>query len=225
MRPQQSARQHLWYDLDMARLDDEQLVLLVQECGYIPARDELIARCSGLKDRLIHRRATRSGLQEADRMDAQQDAVLWILEAIREYNTGQHVMPRGCRFRTFLCQVLLARFIDFLRRQHRRQARLRLGGYTFGALSSPPAPQRDGSSAAPESCGGEPQRGIERDELMARLHQELDRLGGRARELWDLLSGGMRLREVAAVLDVSYDAAKRQRRKLIDHLSACLDEE
>src|SRR5262249_35256397 len=119
MPPHQSARQHLWYDLDMARLDDEQLVLLVQECGYVPARDELIARCNGLKDRLIHRQATRSGLQEADRMDAQQDAVLWILEAIREYNTGQHVMPRGCRFRTFLCQVLLARFIDFLRRQHR----------------------------------------------------------------------------------------------------------
>jgi RNA polymerase sigma factor (sigma-70 family) len=223
MRPQQSARQHLWYDLDMARLDDEQLVLLVQECGYVPARDELIARCNGLKDLLIHRRATRSGLQEADRMDAQQDAVLWILEAIREYNTGQHVMPRGCRFRTFLYQVLLARFIDFLRRR-RRQGRLRVGGYTFGSLSSPPAPQRDGSSAGPESWGGDPQRGMERDELMARLDQELDRLGGRARELWDLMVRGMRLREIAAVLDLSYDAAKRLRRKLIGHLSVCLDE-
>jgi RNA polymerase sigma factor (sigma-70 family) len=206
----------------MESLEDEQLVVLVQECGYVPARDELISRCNGLKDRLIHRRAARSGLQEADRMDAQQDAVLWILEAIREYNTDQHVTPRGCRFRTFLYHVLLSRFIDLLRRQGRRQARLRLGGYTFGSLSSPPAPRRDGSPAGPESRGGEPQRGVERDELIARLHQELDRLGGLARELWDLLTRGRRLREIAAALGLSYDAAKRLRRKLLAHLRACL---
>jgi RNA polymerase sigma factor (sigma-70 family) len=225
VRPHQSARQHLWYDLDMAGLEDEQLVVLVQECGSVPARDELISRCNDLKDWLILRRAARSGLQEADRMDAQQDAVLWTLEAIREYNTGQQVMPRGCRFRSFLYHVLLARFIDLLRRQRRRQARLRLGGDAFGSLSSPPAPQRDGSPAGPGSWGGEPQRGMERDELMARLQQELDRLGGRARALWDLLVRGMRLREIAATLDLSYDAAKRQRRKLIAHLRACLGEE
>ena len=158
-------------------------------------------------------------------MDAQQDAVLWILEAIREYNTGQRAMPRGCRFRTFLYRVLLSRFIDLLRRKRRRQARLRLGGDAFGSLRSPPAPQRDGSPAGPGSWGGEPQRGMERDELMARLQQELDRLGGRARALWDLLMRGMRLREIAATLDLSYDAVKRQRRKLIAHLRACLGEE
>jgi RNA polymerase sigma factor (sigma-70 family) len=208
----------------MTGLEDEQLVVLVQECGYVPARDELISRCNGLKDRVIHRRAARSGLQEADRMDAQQDGVLWILEAIREYNTGQQVRPRGCRFRTFLYHVLLSRFIDLLRRQRRRQARLRLGGYTFGSVNAPAAPQRAGSLAGAESWGGEPQRGLERDELLARLDQELDRLGGLARQLWDLLLRGMRLREIAAALDLSYDAAKRQRRKLIAHLSACLGE-
>jgi DNA-directed RNA polymerase specialized sigma24 family protein len=142
----------------MAGLEDEQLVVLVQECGYVPARDELISRCNGLKDRLIRRRAARSGLQEADRMDAQQDAVLWILEAVREYNSGRQFMPRGCRFRTFLYRVLLSRFIDSLRRQRRRQARLRLGGDAFGSPSSPP-PQRDGSREGPESCGGGPLQG------------------------------------------------------------------
>jgi RNA polymerase sigma factor (sigma-70 family) len=209
----------------MAGLEDEQLVVLAQECGYVPARDELISRCNGLKDRLIHRRAARSGLQDADRMDAQQDAVLWILEAIRKYNTGQQVMPGGCRFRTFLYRVLLSRFIDLLRRQRRRQARLRLGGYTFGPLSSPPASERDFSPTGTKGRGGEPQLGMERDELMGRLHQELDRLGGRARELWDLQVRGMRLREIAAALNLSYDAAKRQRRELIAHLRACLGEE
>jgi RNA polymerase sigma factor (sigma-70 family) len=224
VRLPQSAQQHPRYDLDITGLEDEQLVVLVQECGYVPARDELISRYNDLKDRLIHRRAARSGLQEADRMDVQQDAVLWILEAIRDYNTEQQILPRGCRFRTFFYHVFLLRFIDFLRCQRRRQARLWLAGYMFGSLSASPAPQRDGKSAGPEGSGGEPQRGMERNELMARLHKELDRLGGRARQLWDLSVRGMRLREIAAVLDVSYDAAKRQRRKVIAHLRACLGE-
>jgi RNA polymerase sigma factor (sigma-70 family) len=225
MRLYESTQQHPCFDLDMTGLEDEQLVVLVQECAYVPARDELISRCNSLKDRFIHRRAARNGLQEADRIDAQQDAVLWILEAIREYNTGQQFLSRGCRFRTFLYHVLLSRFIDLLRRLRRRQARLRLGGYTFGSLCSLPAPQREGKSAGPESWSGEPQRGLERDELMVRLHQELDRLGGRARELWDLLVRGMRLREIAAALNLSYDAAKRQRRKLVAHLRTNLGKE
>jgi RNA polymerase sigma factor (sigma-70 family) len=218
VRPRLSAPQPRRYDLDLAGLEDEQLVVLAQECGYVPARDELIARCHGLKDRLIHRWASRSGLQEADRMDAQQNGVLWILEAIRAYR------PRGCRFRTFLYRVLLSRFIDSLRRRRRREARLQLGACAFAGLPSPPAPPH-GSPAGANGCGGAPQLGMEQDELMARLRQELDRLGGLARELWRLLVRGVRLREIAAALGLSYDAAKRQRRKLIAHLRACLVKE
>jgi RNA polymerase sigma factor (sigma-70 family) len=210
----------------MAGLQDEQLVALVQECGCVPARDELITRYSSLKNWLIHRRAAQSGLQDADRMDAQQDAVLWILEAIRAYDTGQQFTPRGCHFRSFLYHVLLLRFTDLLRRRGRRQARLRIGGYTFGSLSLPSASQRNHAPAStPETWDGDPERGMERKELMARVEKELDRLGGRARQLWDLLMGGMRLRQIAAALDLSYDAVKRQRRKLIAHLRACLDED
>jgi RNA polymerase sigma factor (sigma-70 family) len=205
--------QHAQYAPDITGLDDEQLVGLVQNYGYAPARDELIVRCTCLKDRLIQWWAARCGLQEADRMDAQQDAVLWILEAIREYNTGQWVLPRSCSFRGFLYHVLCSRFIDLLRRQRRRQAR-------FASLTSYPAPRHNGSTA-----GGEPQLGVERDEMMARLDQELDRLGGLVRELWDLLERGIRLREIATTLNLSYDAAKRQRRKLIAHLRACLFKE
>jgi DNA-binding CsgD family transcriptional regulator len=46
-----------------------------------------------------------------------------------------------------------------------------------------------------------------------------------ARELWDLLVRGMRLREIAAALGLSYDAAKRQRRRLIAHLKSRLSVE
>jgi RNA polymerase sigma factor (sigma-70 family) len=155
-------------------------------------------------------------------MDAQQDGVLWILEAIHSYDTRELGVFRGCHFRTFLYHVLQSRFIDVLRRQRRRQALFRLGGYMSTWLSEPFAPQRDGSSVRSVSRDPEPDRGVERDEWTARLHQELDRIGGRARELWDLLVTGMRLREIAGTLDLSYDAAKRQRRKLIAHLRTWL---
>jgi len=213
------------YDLDLAKLEDEQLVVLAQECGYVPARDELICRCNRLKDRLIGRHATYRGLQQADRMDAQQDAVLWIMEAIRQYRTDEHVKPRGCRFRTFLYRVLLSRFADSLRSRRRRQARLRLGGYTFFWPDQPPTPQHHGSPAGPEGGGGDPQRGMEQDELMTRLRQELERLGDLARELWDLLVRGMRLRDIALTLELSYDAVKRHRRALLARLKACLGKE
>jgi len=219
-----SAWHHPRYDLDLARLEDEVLVVLAQECGYVPARDELICRCNHLKDRLIGRHAARSGLQQADRMDVQQDGVLWIMEAIRQYKTEQQVRPPGCRFRTFLYRVLVSRFIDSLR-SRRRSCRLRLGGYTFSWLTSPPASQHNGSLAGPARCDSDPPRGMEQDELMARLRQEVDRLGGLARKLWDLLVTGVGLREVALTLNLSYDVVKRQRRKLLAHLRACLGAE
>jgi hypothetical protein len=116
------------YDLDMTRLEDEQLVVLAGECGHRPARDELIRRSLPLAGRLIRRHASHSGLQEADHQDARQDAVLWIVEAIRRYRAEEHVKPRGCRFRSFLHRVVRARFIDLLRHRSRLRSRFPLTG-------------------------------------------------------------------------------------------------
>jgi RNA polymerase sigma factor (sigma-70 family) len=223
--PRPSALPLRRYDLDLAVLEDEQLVVLAQECGYVPARDELICRCNCLKDRLIRRHAAHRGLQQADQMDAQQDAVLWIMEAIQQYRTDEQVKPRGCRFRTFLYRVLLSRFADSLRSRRRRQARLRLGGYTFFWPGQPTPPHSHGGPAGLAGGGGDPQRGMEQDELMSRLRQELERLGGLARELWDLLVRGVRLRDIARTLELSYDAVKRHRRALLARLRACLGKE
>src|SRR5262249_10538653 len=101
----------------------------------------------------------------------------------------------------------------------------RLAGYKFGMLGSFPTAQRDERASGLESWSGNPQLGLVQDESMARLHQELDRLGGLAPVMWDLLARGMRLHEIAAALDLSYEAAKRRRRKLIAHLRTCLAKE
>ena len=69
---------------------------------------------------IVRRYAARARLQEADCLDALQDAVLWILEAIRRYRTAEAVKPGGCRFLTFVHRVVTCRLADFFRHLRRR---------------------------------------------------------------------------------------------------------
>jgi FixJ family two-component response regulator len=52
-------------------------------------------------------------------------------------------------------------------------------------------------------------------ELAEAIQRILEKLDGRRRKLWDLMATGMRLREVANELAISYETAKRERRKLL----------
>jgi len=209
------------YDLDMTRLEDEQLVVLAQECDYHPARDELICRCLGLVRQLVGHQASGNRLQEADSRDAEQDAVLWILEAIRRYRTAESVKPGGCHFRTFVHRVVTSRLADFFRhlrlRNHFPLARI-------GVACRRRSPHRLQDEGAPGSGSPDPNplTRAEEDEALARLRQELGRLGAADRELWDLLAEGIRLRQVAAALGISYDVAKRRRRNLLARLKLAL---
>jgi hypothetical protein len=63
---------------------------------------------------------------------------------------------------------------------------------------------------------------VEEDEVQTCLHRELGRLVESDRRLWDLLAGETPLRKVAAALGISYDAAKRRRRKLLGRLRGSL---
>jgi RNA polymerase sigma factor (sigma-70 family) len=209
----QDVRSTAHYDLDLTQFEDEQLVILTTECDYRPARDELLRRCRDSSSRLVRRLAANAGFQEADQQDAEQEAVLWVLEAIRCYRTTEHVRVGGCRFRSFLHRVLQARFIDVLRDRRRDHHR----------LSCPQSGR--GCRLAPEMVASPrdfPGRQAERHETRARLQEELDRLEPPARALWNLLSQGMPLRNVAHELQMSYPAAKRRRRKLFADLQTSL---
>ncbi len=50
----------------------------------------------------------------------------------------------------------------------------------------------------------------------------MNQLGPDQRLLWDGLAAGVKLHAVAEELDISYDQAKRRRRKLLKHLVAQL---
>lgn len=207
-------------DTSLAPLGDEQLVSLVRDAGHMAARDELLARSSQQRVNLVRRLARDTGLSEADRADALQEAVLWTLEAIQHYHGRPHAMAGGCSFRSFLHRVIACRFIDYLRhrvRYHRHF--VQIGGTLPRELDRFFDPSRPGGSHPQVS---EYQQDVEEGESNDRLQQQLDRLGVRTRRLWELLTRGASVVEISAVLQISYDSAKRQRRKLIIHLRKSL---
>jgi RNA polymerase sigma factor (sigma-70 family) len=205
---------HRSYDLDLDRLGDEELVVLAQECDFRPAGQTLLGRYHAWAGRLAARRACRSRLQAADAADARQNAVLSLAEAIRSYDTLQLGRRGGCRFRSFLLRVVSARYLDFLRRL-RHRCRHCQGA---AALAAAPVPPRRGGPG-PQGWG-DPVGAAEWREEQASLEQALGRLEEGARRLWERLAAGTPLRAVARELGLSYDAAKRARRRLLTALAA-----
>ena len=199
-------------------LEDEQLVLLVQRRDSREARDELLRRTTAQRKKQIRQLSRGAGLDEADRMDAEQDAVFWTLEAIRQYRRAEN--ERGtCRFRTFLHRVTACRFADSLRRRVRyRRHFVQLGHAT------PSEPSRSGEFRQRDNPAEQPVDEATRvGGFVAQLQQQLDGLGGEVQSLALLLVAGHTLTEISAALNISYDAAKRQRRKILLRLRASLE--
>jgi RNA polymerase sigma factor (sigma-70 family) len=213
------------YDLNMTRLEDEPLVVLAAECDYRPARDELIRRVLPVADRLVGRYAARTGLQEADRQDARQDAVLWILEAVGRYRTdrtGKDGRSAGCPFRTFLRRVVSARLVDFLRRCRRLRRHFPLAEAALLDWNEDSYRPRHRSDPGTGGSAALPEREVEGGEVRAFLHRELGGFSEIDQTLWDLLAAGTPLRQVAQALNRSYHQVKRHRQKLIARLRCSL---
>jgi RNA polymerase sigma factor (sigma-70 family) len=196
------------YDLDMVPLADEELVVLAEECGYVPAATVLLARYHDWVGELAARRAWHSRLQGADVDDARQNAFLSLAEAISRYDTSQMGRRRGCRFRSFLYRVVQARYCDFARHVGRLHKRWQ----NTEVLPDVASNGRPGASEPADMAG--------REELLAQVEQRLQCLGQDDRRLWERLASGASLRTVARDLGLSYDAAKRARRRVLQALSA-----
>ena len=208
--------------VDVRSAGDEQLVSLTQAFAHQPARDELLGRTSLFRMKLIGRLARDAGLGESDRMDAQQDAVLWTLEAIHKYR-GELAAPNGCPFRAFLHHVILCRFIDGVRRRGRYRRH-------FGQLAAPP-PDRDADGETPPGAAGgvadeaaaEPWREVAEAEQVDRLRRSVSGCPDTTRRLFELLAEGKSLKQTSEALDITYDFAKRVRRKLLTRLRLVLN--
>jgi RNA polymerase sigma factor (sigma-70 family) len=212
------------HDLDLSLLGDEELVVLAQECGFQPARDELLVRYHDWTNRLIAYKARSTRLGAADVLDAQQNATFSIIEAIGCYDVTRFDEVNGCSFRSFLRRVLGARFRDFVRGMNRREQH-------YDSTARTPQALEEGASAAaweivpcaacPRSSSN-PAAAVEWREALAHLHQALQALPERDRRLWEALASGKELRTLATELGISYDCAKRLRRKVLAQLTAQL---
>jgi DNA-directed RNA polymerase specialized sigma24 family protein len=170
------------YDLDLSRMGDEALVILAQECAFRPAIDEVLRRYYEPMSHLIALKARCLWLA-ADLPDAQQNAVFAILEAITDYDTREVAKPRGCRFRTYLCMVVTARFGDFVR-QVRRVRR------HYCRLEEAGEKRASGQGRCPGSRTSDPVEALARREARARLHHALEGLDEALRRLWRELADG-----------------------------------
>jgi RNA polymerase sigma factor (sigma-70 family) len=203
------------FDLDLAVMEDEALVVLAEECEYGPARDELIVRYDSQIDRLIGWMARSYRLTAADLEDARQNAVFWVVEAITKYDTEQIGKVRGCSFRSFVHRVLMSRFKDFTKHLRRVECH-----YDRSILCVVEEISQADDNDEPE----DPALIAEEKESINRLHQTLSSLDNESGRLWHLLAEGTSLRQIAASLEVSYDSVKRRRRKLIEQLKNQLNE-
>ncbi|MEN1678605.1 MAG: sigma-70 family RNA polymerase sigma factor [Planctomycetota bacterium] len=200
---------------DMALVDDEALIVLARECGYGPARDEIMVRYSPQTERLIQWLARTGGVNPADVDDARQNAVFWTVEAIKKYDQDQEGRERRCSFHSFLHRVLVARFKDFARKVHRQQRRHRLSADTSEEEASVSMLAFDPAS---------PQAIAETEEAAKALQAAVEQLDDEAAHIWKRLCEGVGLREIAGELGISYDAAKRRRRKLLGEMKSKLAE-
>ena len=200
--------QRSYESLEMALVDDEALVVLAKECDYAPARDEILIRYNPQTERLIHWFARSTEFGSTDIEDARQNAIFWTIEAINKFDTDQSTLQKRCSFYSFMYRVLSARFKDFskhLRRRGRRQ-------FTLDTPESE-LPPTDLTRAP-----NDPALLAETEEATRQLRAAVASLDEEAAQIWGKLCEGNSLREIAEDLGISYDAAKRRRRKLIASL-------
>jgi len=202
----------------LAAVADELLIDMAREGGQLAARDELLIRYYVRTKQFIARRIRHYHLTWNEAEDAHQLAVFWILEALETFAIDSWGHPHKCCFRSFLHQVLAARLIDYVRKRWRRKRHLDCSAEALAlvhgtdSLLKTPVPRQSLRSL----LGEEPCERMQQEELAQYVWRIVSRLGARSRELWELtIHGGLALRDAANRLGISYDAAKRCRRKLI----------
>lgn len=198
-----------WFDLNLVVMDDEALVVLAKECEFGPARDELMVRYGSQTERMIRWLAHCRSHGHADVEDALQNAVFWIIEAVNKYDTNQIGKTNGCSFRSFIFRVVTARFKDFAKHLRRVE-----GHYDRSTRCSHEGFQPVDTGHLPK----DPAQIAESRDSMNRLQETLQNLSEESGRLWQLLSEGKSLHQIAELLGMSYDSVKRRRRKLIEQL-------
>ncbi len=194
------------FDLDLTTMDDVALVILAVDARLTPARDVLLLRYNEVKDDLIAGLAWRLGWRGDDVRDAQQEAVIWMIEAFDRYDTSRLIADDGRGFRSFLYGVLVTRFSNYARgrRRHARHFDRATQLATDAAEDATVDDRRDARRrVTPVAPQGSPGDVVEMRETMERLNGAIARLEPTDRRILELVTSGKKYREEAEELDLT----------------------
>jgi RNA polymerase sigma factor (sigma-70 family) len=208
------------YDLNLAPLTPEQLVVLVQECSFLLAWQTLLDRYYQPICDQVARLAGRQCLPPEESADAQQEVALDALRyAIGHYDTGQMVKRNGVPFEAYLHGMVPGRFINFLKKTGRDRGKR---GYSL-VESDAERMSRELARRGRTPADDDPAAKVEQNDLLARSKEVLDGLDPEGRALWEgLVATGGVLREAARRLGLSYGTAQRRQEVLFAKLRRSL---
>jgi len=210
-------------EFDITKMEDQALVVLAVDLEMDGVQDVLILRHLQLKDDLIDELARDSGWHAEDVSDAQQEALLWMIEAIHHFDVAQIGRATPCQFRSFLHEVLTRRFIDFARRRQTfeghidRRTQL-VDDERYESPQASPGLQR----VAAADRDGDPVANAQRHEQFEQLRAALKELDETERQIFDLYAAGKTLAEIATEIGSTHDALKHRWPKIKQRLRARL---
>ena len=197
---------------DLSEINDAALVELSKLDDRRDAMDALLVRYREWTNQLINRLARNAGLNEHDAQDAAQDAIFAIIRATERYDNS-----KGCTFKTFLHRVVSDRFKDFVKRECRAR---KWTGCSQEVDDQPQGANRYSTDAAHDD---NPLWKSHWNEMCSRLGSFVDQLEVRSRNFLTALLAGTSLRAAGEHAGLSYDQAKRMRRKLRVELADLFD--
>jgi DNA-directed RNA polymerase specialized sigma24 family protein len=200
-------------DAALSRLEDEALVLLVQQHGHQhPATQVVLLRHLACVCRRAAWLARRRQVHRNDVLDAQQEAVLAMIDAIHAYVPRRSGIGPSCTFRSFLWRVIGARIANFLRHLSRAAARQKRGAAHQQSV-------RQGGYSA-----GDPLVTLQRRELREYVARAVGALDPEAQLLCAQVSRGDSLRALAGEVGSCYQRLKRRWHALREQLAAQLQD-
>lgn len=187
----------------------EERVILAAKFGRQSAIHFLLAHWEQPKNRLVTSVARQYGLSEQDAADARQEAVFWLLDAIRKYRFEGPPQLREFRLKAFLRQKLRRNMSNFVRSQ-RRQVRFETESRT--SVGEPTAELAERYKR--RNTAIDPAVQCERDELRVLTRRAIADCGTDCQQLSEILRNGGTMREAAKTLHMTYHVVRTTRARI-----------
>jgi RNA polymerase sigma factor (sigma-70 family) len=215
-------------------LTDEILVFMAQVPASTPAgegpatmlaRDIIISRYLGQIQRFIAKRASSLKLLGLEVEDVQQDAWLWLIDAISKFDSRRGCPGNPDRFRSFVFAVVRNHLRELARRSHTERAtRSNVVDVdklvTFGTVGASSLVLR----RSPSGLGtGDAAQTVEWREQIARLYKAVMNLDHSDQCIWFALKLGISSHAFLNDWGMTNGAFYSRRRRMLDRLRARLN--